>query len=1447
MLKYLNRNLLILLLLGAVITKAQTVNKTQGCAPLTNVNFSSPTPGNWNFGNGSSSINQTNATANYGTPGNYIATFSQGGTEIWRDTIVVFGKPSPIFSPTNTSGCVPFTTTFNNTSVGGGGSAITKHEWSFGDGGTSLLQNPTYTYTIIGTYGVSLTVTDANGCDSATTLNNLITVGAPPTASFTTTPSPANSCNAPFQVSITNTSTNSTGGTNNLNYAWDFGNGETSNLRDPNPVTYTQNGTYTIRLTVSQAGSCSREFTRNVVIGSPIANFTAPDTICVGSTQQLINTSLGANSYQWTIGSSNYVTFNATHTFNTPGLQQIRLVANSNLGCSGDTIKTIYVDAVTANFTRTPSYVCDEPFCIQYNSTVSSNVSQINWDFGGQGNSTLANPRFCYPIDTSEYYIHNRKLISVRLTASNARGCSVQRIYTDTVYPLTAFFIPDVHEGCAPLIVNFQDSTRSRENIISWNYNFGDGNFSNQENPSHTFTTPGEYLVVLNVQNAAGCRDTSYPVLIKVGEPVGQLNFNISPTTVCIGDTVTFTDTNNNPNINFVYFDVEGMQSKGCKNGTEQFFVPTNSIGTKDVTYKVNYNGCLSERTVTDAITINGSVSEFHFIGNCSTPLTYSFVHNIQGASSWQWNYGDGNTSGNLTTGDTITHTYGNTGNYTVTLTTQSNGCPNQEFTQQVKVREVQAIITPPGTLCADVDYVINANNTVDAESDCNTAYHWDRGPKTPVTITGSPNNTFRFTSTGNALVRLIAKDINGCKDTATISVRVTDVDAGISADKITGCMPLTVNFTDTTKSDFPITSYSWRVGNTIISNRDTAKLVLTNVTVPSTTVRLFVQDSLGCRDTTQIVISPILPDTSFTANLVNRCTGDSILFTPSNSGRLASFAWNFGDNTPIRNGRPIRHAYSAGGIYTVTLTVTDTNGCTGTRTRLNYITVQDYPQAGFTTSLNNTFTACYPANVQFNDTSVSLTTSTRTWDLGTGGAVVANPSVGTTYNAPGIYKTSLIRATSFGCRDTAVVNVNIIGPVANIEIDKNNLCVGESITLSIRDSSNVSSFAWDYGDGTNAINTNPTTHRYNAYPVGGSTVVQLIMYTKDSVCSATRNQTINIREVEARFTVSDSILCISNPLSISNNSLGADVTSWTFSNNQSSMDFNPGPIDFTATGPYNIRLIVENSAFGCIDTLIRTGFVVNNPIINNVNDAEICRNDSVFYQVTGAVNYAWEPSVYVSNPNVANTYLFPDLTTTFTLTATDINGCTSVVTPTVSVIQPISTIFAEDTCVVVGDVFSIGQNLGPQYNYRWSGNNTSWINCLTCPVLENQRITKELGNLQLTLTYTDSLSCFNNKIEFELCILPSYKVSLPDGFSPDGDNINDVIKVRGHGIKELLEFKIYNRWGELVYEGKDINQGWDGVYKDARQGSETFVYQVTVLYLNDKTESKSGSFTLVR
>lgn len=1434
-------------MLSSIITTAQTVNKTQGCAPLTNVNFSSPTPGNWNFGNGSSAINQTNATANYGTPGTYTATFTQGGVQVWSETITVFGNPSPIFSPTNTNGCAPFTTTFNNTSVGGGGSAITNYQWAFGDGGTSIAQNPSYTYTLVGTYDVSLTVTDANGCDSATTLLDLITVGTPPNASFTTTPSPANSCSAPFLVTINNTSTNSSGGTSNLDYLWDFGNGETSILRNPNPINYTQNGTYTIRLTVSQAGSCSIEFTRTVVIGSPIANFTAPDTVCLGSTRTLTNTSLGASTYQWTIAGTNYSNVNPTHTFNTPGLQQIRLVANSNLGCSGDTIKNIFVDAVTVDFTRTPSYLCDEPYCIQYNSNVSPNVTQYIWNFDNIDNNSFPNPQFCYPIDTSEYYIHNRQIRTTTLTVRNPRGCTAQRTYNDTIYPLTAFFIPDVHEGCAPLTVNFNDSSRSRDNIINWNYNFGDGNTSNKENPTHTFTNPGEYLVYLSVQNSVGCQDTSYPVLIKVGAPIGSLNFNISPTTVCIGDTVTFTDINNNPNIEFVYFDVEGMQSKGCKNGTEQYFIPTNSIGTKDVTYKVNYNGCVSENTLTDALTINGSVSEFHYIGNCSSPLDYSFVPHIQGASSWQWNFGDGNLSGNLNSGDTITHTYGNTGDYTISLTTQSAGCPNQIFTQNIKVREIQAIITPPGVVCADVDYEINAINSVDAESDCNAAYFWDKGPKTPITVTGSPFTTFNFADTGNILIRLIAKDINGCKDTATLSVRVTDVDASIEADKITGCMPLTVNLNDTSKSNFPITSFTWQVGNNIISNRDTAKLVLTNVTVPNTTVRLFVQDSLGCRDTTQIIIQPILPDTSFTANILNRCAEDSILFTPSNNASLNNFAWNFGDKSPIRNGRPIRHAYAAGGIYSVTLTVTDTNGCTGTRTRNNYITVQDYPQAGFSTSLNNTFTACYPANVQFTDTSISLTNSTRSWNLGTGGAVVANPTVGTTYNAPGIYNTSLIRTTSFGCRDTASIDINIIGPVATIEIDKNNLCVGETITLNIKDSSNVSSFAWDFGDGTNTINIDPVSHRYSAYPDGGSTIVQLIMYTKDSVCSATTNQAINIREVEARFTVSDSILCISNPLTITNNSLGADITSWTFSDLGGSSDFNPDPLNFLNTGPYSIQLIVQNSTFGCIDTMIKIGEIVNNPIINNINNTDICRNDSVLYNVSGANSYIWEPALFASNATSSITYLFPDVSTTFTLTATDINGCVTVVNPTVSVIQPLNTIFAEDTCVVVGDEFSIGQDLGPNYSYLWSGSNTSWINCLNCPVIENARITKELGDIDLTLTYTDSLNCFNNTIEYQICILPSYTVSLPDGFSPDGDNINDVIKVRGHGIKELLEFKIYNRWGELVYEGNDINQGWDGVYKNERQGVETFVYQVTVLYLNDKTESKSGSFTIIR
>jgi gliding motility-associated-like protein len=86
----------------------------------------------------------------------------------------------------------------------------------------------------------------------------------------------------------------------------------------------------------------------------------------------------------------------------------------------------------------------------------------------------------------------------------------------------------------------------------------------------------------------------------------------------------------------------------------------------------------------------------------------------------------------------------------------------------------------------------------------------------------------------------------------------------------------------------------------------------------------------------------------------------------------------------------------------------------------------------------------------------------------------------------------------------------------------------------------------------------------------------------------------------------------------------------------------------------------------------------------------------------------------------------------------------------------------------------------------------------------------------------------------------------VPNSFSPNGDGNNDVFQIYGVGIK-TIDLKIFNRWGELVYESNNQFDGWDGTYKGALQQPGVYVYNVYVTYLNDKKEQKVGSITILR
>ena len=231
-----------------------SASPTSGQAPLV-VTFTDTSSGTitawaWDFGDGVGSMIQS-PTHTYNTPGTYTVKLTVSGpsgnntaTKTGYITVTAppVAKPVAAFSATPTSGPAPLAVTFTDTSTG----SITTWAWNFGNGSTSTLRQPTHSYATAGTYTVTLTVTGPGGSSAAT---KAITVTAPPVAkpvaAFSATPT---SGRLPLKVAFTDTSTG-----NITTWAWDFGNGSTSTLRQPTH-TYTTAGTYTVKLTVTGPG-----------------------------------------------------------------------------------------------------------------------------------------------------------------------------------------------------------------------------------------------------------------------------------------------------------------------------------------------------------------------------------------------------------------------------------------------------------------------------------------------------------------------------------------------------------------------------------------------------------------------------------------------------------------------------------------------------------------------------------------------------------------------------------------------------------------------------------------------------------------------------------------------------------------------------------------------------------------------------------------------------------------------------------------------------------------------------------------------------------------------------------------------------------------------------------------------------------------------------------------
>jgi len=163
------------------------------------------------------------------------------------------------------------------------------------------------------------------------------------------------------------------------------------------------------------------------------------------------------------------------------------------------------------------------------------------------------------------------------------------------------------------------------------------------------------------------------------------------------------------------------------------------------------------------------------------------------------------------------------------------------------------------------------------------------------------------------------------------------------------------------------------------------------------------------------------------------------------------------------------------------------------------------------------------------------------------------------------------------------------------------------------------------------------------------------------------------------------------------------------------------------------------------------------------------------------------------------------------------------------------------DTTIIIGEIITMDVDSLGDLTYSWSPE--TGLSCSACASPQLQPLVPTV----YYLVVADTNNCFTENYELNIDVIESYELDVPTAFTPNGDGVNDVIYVNGHGIRTLLEFRIFNRWGNQVFYTDDIRNGWDGKYKGKIQNIDSYAYVVVVEMWDGRTLTKKGTINLLR
>ncbi|WP_152267428.1 PKD domain-containing protein [Agriterribacter humi] len=1431
----------ILLLLLALTVNAQTPvadfsgSVLSGCAPL-RVNFkdlSSGDPKYWDWDLGNTQLSNTqNPATTYSQPGTYTVTLvvrnASGANAVTKTGyITVYPSPTASLSADITTACLPATIQFTGTASTTVGT-ISDWSWDFGDGGTSNQQNPQHTYTETGYYNVALTVTSSNGCTRRVSRARYIRMVSGIVADFVNTPSAE--CKPPFGVAFTNESS----GPGRLTYTWDFGNGSTADSANP-VASFATDGDYPVKLITQSNYGCKDTVEKTVTVTTYAASFNSPDNSCLVEAVNFENTSAaGASSLVWDFGDGTQSTEpSPVKTYDAAGSYTVKLIHNYP-NCSDSVSKTINITPkANVDFTATNNLGCGVPLEVQFQNNTAGAVSWL-WDFGDGDTSTDQNPTHIYT---------NAASYDVTLTVTTASGCgnTITKRRFVRVIPTTVKIIAEEDGGCVGLTIHPVTEIRTVDDIASWSWNFGDGTpANNSETPVHTYNSTGVFPMKVTVTTVDGCTVTAtHPV--RVGTPPSGADFTVDPTGNCVSDSVRFYGTATDANEWLWDFD-DGETS--TDQNPVHLYRDTGTFAVKLIPLN---NGCPGPaRTKTDLFRKDPPVANFGFEVDCSNRLLVTFtdrsiVDPLLGEPVYAWDFGDGSTSAEK---NPPVHAYSGNGKYKVTLKVTNGDCFGV-YVQQIDISALNTDFTlPADPFCKNGQLLFTALEDTALVKD----FAWlmdgemvgnEQAFDTLFGAAGDHTLTLRLTDKNDCVLTEVSKPLSVKGPTAQFTSSAT-----------TNCGSDAVSFTDQSTSGTSIAEWLWDFGDSTTQAFSAPPFAHQYADTGTYRVQLTVKDIDGCTDTYALAdpIKVSAPKAYFGAAQTLFCPGMPLVFNDSSQGTGLTYLWDFGDGQTATGQNP-SNIY-ADGKYTVKLVITDSLGCSDSLIRTDYIDVKT-PVAAFEAA--DTSSTCQLLEAKFFNRSENY--ESFYWDFGdTTNSTLADPRH--FYDVYGNYVVKLYVKGYGGCLDSAVGQVVVYDPFAYTKINytvPSSACNEMAVNFDVVTPPGTR-FQFAFGDGNmDTSGQTALSHLYD-YP---NTYRPSVLLVDSQDCRVTVNgpTPINVKGAVPVFNIDKKQFCDSGTVFVTNYSISNEpIVShvWDFGDGQTTPDEDPPAHAFSQPGLYPVSLTATTQS-GCEKTFTDTVRVYRtpNPVIA-VEDIT-CINRAIAFNGTltqppdTAIQWNWNFGDGRTSAERNNDISYENPGSyTVTLTAANSLGCGNTATLPLTV-APLPVITAQNVVIPVGGeiVLPVSYSSGIA-NYTWTP--PEGLSCTTCPT--------PIAKPSLTTTYnvqvTDSNTCVSNADIMVEVVCKSENYFVPNTFSPNGDGMNEVFYPRGKGLASVQSMKIYNRWGQLVFDRRnfsanDPTKGWNGKMGNQAVPPDVYVYMIEFVCENAQIVPMKGNVTLIR